>query len=91
MPPLTPQQLDENCVMKKVRETVEWMFGGIVQLFRQANNKSLRKLGDDPQLACAEIRLMHLLANCKCCLGGNNVSNYFECLPPSLEEYLGMV
>jgi hypothetical protein len=31
--PLTPCQQDKNCVMKKVRETVEWMFGGIVQLF----------------------------------------------------------
>jgi hypothetical protein len=89
--PLMPQQQDDNRVMKKVRKTVEWMFGGNVQLFHQADNKSSRKLGDNPQLACAEIGLMHLLANCKCCLGGNNMSNYFDFSPPSLEEYLGMV
>jgi hypothetical protein len=77
--------------MKKVCKTVEWMLGGIVQLFHQADNKSSQKLGNDAQLACAEIRLMRLLANCKCCLRGNNVSNYFECSPPSLEDYLGMV
>jgi hypothetical protein len=50
-----PCQQDENHIMKKVCETVEWMFGVIVQLFHQADNKSSRKLGNDPQLACAEM------------------------------------
>jgi hypothetical protein len=50
-----------------------------------------RKLDGLVDILCAEIRLMHLLSNCRWGLGGNILSNYFDCTPPSLEDYLGMV
>jgi hypothetical protein len=77
--------------MKKVRETVEWMFGGIVQLFSLGWQQEIQKVGQWPAAGLCRKWFDALLANCKCCLGGNNVSNYFDCSPPSLEEYLGMV
>jgi hypothetical protein len=77
--------------MKKVRESVEWLFGRIIHLFPLADHKSTRRLDGCVDVLCAEIGLMHLLSNCNCCLGGNIVSNYFDCTPPSLEDYLGMV
>jgi hypothetical protein len=77
--------------MKKVRETDEWLFGQIVQLFPLADRKSTQKLDGCVDVLCAEICLMHLLSNCSCCLVGNIVSNNFDCTLPSLEDYLEMV
>jgi hypothetical protein len=40
--------------------------------------------------AAEQLRVSHLLVNCYVCCQGDQVSNTFGLVPPSLEEYLGM-
>jgi hypothetical protein len=77
-----------NCMMKEVRESVEWLVGWIVQLFPLVDLKLTWKLDGCVDVLCAEFCLMHLLSNCRCCLGGNILLNYFDCTPPTLENIL---
>jgi DDE superfamily endonuclease len=88
--PLTPRERGENRVMKKVRESIEWSFDQVDQLWLLAGTYKHRKLEVDPRTLLAEIRVMHLLTNCVTCLRGNQISGArgFRFNPPSLENYL---
>lgn len=88
--PLTEQEEDENKAMKKARETIEWSYGLITELWNLAATKWRFKLETDPQVVMEQVRVMHLLTNCRTCLHGSNVSsgNTFNCPPPSLQIYL---
>jgi hypothetical protein len=88
--PLTEREEDENKAMMKVRETIEWSYGLITVLWNLAANKQRFKLETDPQVVMEQVRVMHLLTNCRTCLHGSNVSsrNTFDCPPPSLQAYL---
>ena len=82
---ITPQQSLWNTKMSSVRTSVEWVFGDIINWFKFMDFKKNLKLGltavGKLYLVCA------LLHNSRCCLYGNETSDYFECEPPMIEDY----
>ena len=85
-PGLTPQQNEFNKSMSKVRVSVEWVFGDIINYFKFMDFRKNLKVGLSPvgkmYLICA------LLQNCRTCLYGNQVSSFFDCEPPNIDTYL---
>ena len=79
-PNLTPQQDEFNKSMSEVRTSVEWVFEDIVNFFKFLDFKTILKvclsLKGKMYLTCA---LMH---NCRTCLYGNQVSQFFDFAPP---------
>jgi hypothetical protein len=60
--------------MKKARESVEWSYGTVKNMYAMASKKSQFMLEkSEPENVMAQIRVMHLLANCRVCLHGSNV------------------
>ena len=84
---LTPEQLDFNGTMSRVRESVEWAFGNILRLFAFLDFKKNLKLYLQPVGKMYIVGV--LLTNCHCCLYGNQISQFFGLEPPVLEDYLG--
>jgi hypothetical protein len=86
---LTQDQCLFNSVMSCSRVCVEWSFGFVLANWSWLDFKRNLKLFLSP------IGLFYgvgvLLANCICCVrGGNETSQLFGVLPPTLEEYLAM-
>lgn len=78
-------QLIENYVMKKHRIGVEWGFGEVVNLSAYlAFGKSLHIRS---QAITKYIIVGFLIANTHTCLYGNQATTYWDCSPPSLEDY----
>ena len=71
--------------MSEVRLCVEWIFGDIITYFKFLDFKRDLKIGLSPvgkmYIVCA------LLQNARACLYGNTISTYFDCEPPTVEEY----
>ncbi|XP_023221108.1 protein ALP1-like [Centruroides sculpturatus] len=83
---LTPEQQVFNSRMSSVRECVEWVFGKIIQKFAFLDLKKNLKLFLQP---VGKLYIVGaLLTNCHTCLYGSATSDYFNCLPPKLDEYL---
>ncbi len=80
-----PELVIENTIMSSIRIGVEWKFNDICQKCSFMDNYKLQKiqLSQVAKLYWASA----LLANCSTCLNHSNSSTYFECRPPSLEEY----
>lgn len=75
-----------NTRMSKVREAVEWEFGKIIQQFAFLDFKKNLKIFLQP---VAKYYLVGgILTNCHTCLYGSQSSQYFDCEPPTLAEYL---
>ena len=71
--------------MSTVRVSVEWMFGNISNYFSFIDMKKQQQLN---MSAVGKIYIVcALLQNAHTCLYGNIISSYFECEPPSLEQY----
>lgn len=85
---LTPQLVQENRMMKKVRVCIEWHYGHLANLFPFIDYKRNVKILQQP---CELIYFAaSLLRNCHCTLYGNQTSKYFECQPPTLESFMGV-
>ncbi|XP_065055206.1 uncharacterized protein LOC135683782 [Rhopilema esculentum] len=84
-PNLTVQEQAFNQSMRRVRISVEWVFGDIVNYFKFTDFKKDLKIGlsavGKTYVVCA------LLRNALTCLYGNNTSAFFNLQPPLLEEY----
>jgi len=82
---VTPVENEWNKQMSKVRISVEWIFGDIINYFKFLDFKKGLKLRQSPvgkmYIVCA---LMH---NARACLYGNSTSNYFGLQPIELHEY----
>lgn len=82
---VTNDQKEFNKSMSKVRISVEWIFGDIINYFAFVNFKNNLKLGlsavGKMYVVCG------LLHNARACLYKNNTSLFFNVDPPSLEEY----
>ena len=82
---LTPDMQAFNDSMSAVRVSVEWLFGDIVNYFKFVDFKKKLKIGlsnvGKIYIVC------DLLQNALTCLYGNLTSEYFDCHPPSLEDY----
>jgi hypothetical protein len=86
---LLPAQGAENQAMSGVRITVEWGFEKPVAEYAFADYKKNLKLFKQPigRIYFAAV----LLANFHTCLYGSQTHEYFVVMPPSLEEYCGML
>ena len=83
---ITANEQAFNKKMSKVRISVEWGFGKIMQYFAYLDFKKnqkvlLQPVGKYYAVACVFI-------NCHTCLYGSLTSKYFGLNPPSLETYL---
>lgn len=83
---LTPEQIAFNKAMSSVRQAVEWGFGKVLTEFAFLDFKKNQKI------LLQEVGKMYkmgvLLTNCHTCLYGSQAANYFNIVPPTLEEYL---
>ena len=80
----------ENKIMNKIRVPVEWNYASNQQLWKFSVRHEGKKLDADGELVAAEIRLMHLFTNIFTCFNGNEVSSFFDCDPPNMEDYLSL-
>ena len=84
-PNLTDEEQAFNQSMSKVRVSLEWVFGDIVNYFKFTDFKKDLKVGLSAvgkiYTTCA------LLQNALTCLYGNNTSAFFDMQPPDLEDY----
>ena len=71
--------------MSKVRVSVEWIFGEVINQFKFTDFKKNQKLYLSP--IAKQYRVSALLTNASTCLYKNNTSLFFELDPPLLEEY----
>lgn len=83
---LTETQKIENASKSKVRVTTEWVYMEIKRWWTRCDYKRSLKIQQAPYgnfllAAC-------ILTNIRNCLYPNEISQYFEVLPPTLEEYL---
>ena len=84
--PVNEWQTAENLLMSGIRVAIEWTFGTIVMLFKFVDFAKGQKIFGSP---CAKHYIVAvLLANCHCCLYGDQHTAYFDCVAPTLEEYL---
>lgn len=86
--PNTPAQSEQNRVMKKGRVTVEWDYGRITELWGYVDwKKNCKILGHGANISKVYI-VCALLSNMHCCLYGSETSDYFNCAPPNLNDYM---
>ena len=80
-------KLQFNASMSSVRQSVEWNFGRMKILWAFVTYKMQQKIMLSN--VGATVLVAMFLTNCHCCYnGGNQISEYFELCPPSLDEYL---
>ena len=79
-------QADYNRQFASCRESVEWGFGKVYALWPYLGFEKLQK----SNLAPTEEDFMVgvWLTNLHTCAYGSTTSSYFNCYPPTLEEYL---
>jgi nuclease HARBI1 len=85
--PMTPYDDELNLQIAKARVTVEWGFGRVKQLFPLIRTQDqLRVL----QLPVGSLTICAVFfTNVRSCLDSRNqISDYFNCMPPTLLEYL---
>ena len=82
---LTPQMQAYNASMSRVRTSVEWLFGDVINYFKfldfRKNLKIQLSSVGKIYVVCA------LLRNALTCLYGNQTSDFFGIEPPTLQEY----
>ena len=82
---LTPEMRAFNKSMSSTRVSVEWNFGEVVESFRfldfKKNLKILLSSVGKMYIVCV------ILQNAITCLYGNQVSEYFDLDPPTVQEY----
>jgi nuclease HARBI1 len=83
---LTDAQKKCNKRMSAVRESVEWGFAKVIQLFGFLDFKKNLKIGLQPVGQYYIVGA--ILTNCHSCLYGNQTSTYFDCQPPELDDYV---
>ena len=81
---LTQQQKAFNDSMAKVRLSVEWLFGNVINNFEFSDFKKNQKIGLSN--IGKTYRVSALLTNAHTSLYRNNCTNYFDLDPPALEE-----
>ena len=84
--PLNIVALENSRRMSKVRECVEWGFGKIINLWAFLDFSKNLQMFSSP--ISTYYTVMAFLTNCHTCLYAGQTSQFFECAPPTLEEYL---
>ncbi|KIJ51635.1 hypothetical protein M422DRAFT_243936 [Sphaerobolus stellatus SS14] len=84
-PVITPAQQQFNTTMSRIREPIEWIFKEVTQQFSFIDFAHSQKILLTP---CALYYLVALLlCNAHTILHYPEISQYFACPPPTLEEY----
>jgi hypothetical protein len=86
--PLPEELVQQNHVMAKCREPIEWHHGLNDRLWEASRFKHAKKLPLNADLVKGEIRVTTLLTNVHACMNGNQVTSFFLCEPPNVEERL---
>jgi len=85
---VTPQQAAWNAAMSAGRISAEWGFASVSRLWAQVNfvplQKTLQTQSGKTYLVAVVLHNMH-----NCCRP-NQISQYFDCSPPTLEQYCGI-
>ena len=85
-PPLSERQILENETMAVLRIAIEWHYGELCKLFPFLDYKSNLKIRLQP---LSDLYFTAtFLRNCHTCLYENNTSRYFDCKPPTLENFV---
>jgi hypothetical protein len=85
----TREQRYEDGIMTKIRIANEWAYGITENLFKCLKwhyGIRIRQSSDHARYYITAT----ILRNAHCCLYGNQTSQYFNCKPPTLEEYFGL-
>ena len=83
---LTSAQRAFNRAMSAVRITVEWIFKEVKLYFTTMDYKRKLKVKESP-VGMLYMSAM-LLCNMRNCIYPNQIARYFDCTPPSLEQFL---
>lgn len=89
---LTQYQINENNLMKSVREAIEQLIAFTLNSFPLLEEWRHFKVLKNGDMFIEEIRVIYFLANCLTCVREGNVCSGrrgFNCPPPTLDEYLG--
>lgn len=82
---LTEDQAWMNMVMSKKLMAVEHDSAHVQRYFRLPSYHLQNRIGSQPVAATYFVAC--LMANCRTCFRGNQISEYFSCPAPTLEEY----
>jgi hypothetical protein len=74
--------------MSKLRVSVEWGFGIITTLFPSLDKWKLQRT--QQTTVGSQWKVCVFLANCYHCYEPSSVSQYFDCAPPSIRNYLDL-
>ena len=88
---ITPAQQNEKDNMNSARESIEHSYNRPKRVFPLIDASEFKKLGLDPDLIYAEIRVTLFLTNVLTCLRRGNTCTghrFFACAPPTLQDYL---
>ena len=83
---VTEEQLNFNKVMSSQRICLEWSFADIMKSFSLIDFKKNLKLHLQPLGKLYKVAV--ILMNCRCCLHGNQTSQFFGVNPPTIDEYI---
>lgn len=79
----------QNAGMGSMRIANEWHYGFTATLFPRSKHKSGMKLLQDKNTSIMYL-VCTLLRNARTCLYGSQTCKYFDCMPPTLENYFGI-
>jgi hypothetical protein len=77
-----------NFRLSSVQQSIEHMYGQLVNLFHLLKVPRHFKLFSDGQLAYRVAVVCFFMLNCYACLNGSPCNSMFDTIPPSLDEYL---
>jgi len=84
--PNTARQVAENKAMSSCREVIEWDYGDVGRYWNLVDYKKVLKMR---QMRVDEMFLVAMiLRNAYVTVSANNTAEYFDCPPPSLEEWV---
>ena len=95
--PLSQYEVQHNRSYTGARQTIEWSFCGILNMCGimqeyKYNWRLLNRGRSNRDIPALQYRVCVLLFNLHTCAnGGNNISNFFQTRPPSLEEYMSYI
>jgi nuclease HARBI1 len=78
-----------NTEMSGSRICVEWTFGDVGRQFRALDLKHGLQIFRSPVAKYYTVAVFFL--NCRNCIYGNETSDYFDCEPMNLHEYINLV
>jgi hypothetical protein len=89
----TPREEAENAAMRSLRVSVEWPYEMVTNLFNILElkyNKQLLGRNRKPNTLIGKQLRVFFLYNLYVCLHASKFSRFFDVVPPTLEEYIGI-